>query len=416
MNGRLDCMLCILLAAAFSPLRSQPAESQALVQGTSTEWRDDEQNLIAVRELNRAYARLPFSREYDGVEDQCPVTLTWNIGSNLPVAWKGGVAGVFGDEIALVGGLWMPGRKNFGYVYHTKNGQYKELEAPPFETAYTQGGYDGTNLYVIGGRSAGRKVAKLTRTVAGFKWSNLPALPDSEGKGRWLGTVGVVPGKWLFLIAGHPTGSPSEVRTQPAMPDWRLRLDQPDAKWESMPSYPGGRRALVIGAELRGNFYVFGGSQPDADMRSIHVNLSKEYNLAAPYNGVPNYRDAYCYQPDENRWRAIRNLPFPMISGASVVLQERYILLMGSSDTRSYRVGKQKAKLQPFWTGYGDMVLCYDVEKDIYSRVGPMVYGVATCSWVSDGQQVFGFGGEPGHGYNDNTETVLQIGTIRINQ
>jgi hypothetical protein len=197
------------------------------------------------------------------------------------------------------------------------------------------------------------------------------------------------------------------------MPDWRLRLDQPNAKWESMAPYPGGRRALVIGSVLRGQFYVFGGSQPDAEMRSIHVNLGKEYNLSAPYNGVPNYRDAYCYQPDENKWRAIRNLPFPMISGASVVLQERYILLMGSSDTRSYRVGKQKAKLQPFWTGYGDIVVCYDIEKDIYSRVGPMVYGVATCSWVSDGTQVYGFGGEPGHGYSDNTENVLQIGTIQ---
>ena len=413
MKGRLGCTLCILLAAAFSPLCSQAAESPPIVQGTSTEWRDDEKNLIVVRELNRAYARLPFSREYDGVEDHCPVSLTWKIGSNLPIAWKGGVAGIFGDEIALVGGLWMPGRRNLAYVYHTKSGQYKELEAPSFETAYTQGGFDGTNLYVVGGRSAGRKVAKLTRTAAGWKWSDLPALPESEGKGRWLGTVGVVPGKWLFLVAGHPTGSPSEIRTQPAMPDWRLRLDQPNAKWESMAPYPGGRRALVIGSVLRGQFYVFGGSQPDAEMRSIHVNLGKEYNLSAPYNGVPNYRDAYCYQPDENKWRAIRNLPFPMISGASVVLQERYILLMGSSDTRSYRVGKQKAKLQPFWTGYGDIVVCYDIEQDIYSRVGPMVYGVATCSWVSDGTQVYGFGGEPGHGYSDNTENVLQIGTIQ---
>ena len=71
--------------------------------------------------------------------------------------------------------------------------------------------------------------------------------------------------------------------------------------------------------------------------------------------------------------------------------------------------------LYPFWTGYGDMILCDDAEKDNYSRVGPMVYGVATCPWVSDGQRIFGFGGEPGHGYDDNTENVLQIGTIQVN-
>jgi hypothetical protein len=307
----------------------------------------------------------------------------------------------------------MPGRKNLAYIYHINTGKYDPITPPPFETAYTQGACDGTNLYIIGGRSAARKVAKLSRLSSSeWKWTELPALPESEGSGRWLAATGVVPGKWLFLVAGHPTGSPSEIRTQPALPDWRLRLDRSPAEWERMSPYPGGHRALVIGAVARGKFYVFGGSQPDEQMRATHVKLSKEYQLAAPYNGVPNYRDAYCYDPDQNQWRSIRNLPFPMISGASVVLNNRYVLLIGSSDTRTFRVGKQKAMLFPFWTGYGDMVLCYDLENNDYSRVGPMLYGVATCPFVTDGQNVFGFGGEPGHGYNDNTENVLQIGTI----
>jgi len=415
---RHEGIFCILfMAAGLCAPQSKAIEPESSAKDTSTEWRDDEKNVIAVRELNRAYARLPFSREYEGVEDNCPYALNWQTGPNLPIAWKGGVAGVFGDEIVLAGGLWMPGRKNLAYVYHTKTGKYEPLEPPPFETAYTQGTYDEKDLYIIGGRSAGRKVAKLSRAAgSGWKWSALPDLPESEGKGRWLGATGVVPGKWLFLVAGHPTGTPSESRTQPALPDWRLRLDSEFATWESMAPYPGGHRALVTGAVVRGKFYVFGGSQPDAEMREIHTKLSKEFELSAPYNGVPNYRDAYCYDAARNEWQPIRNLPFPMLSGASAVLKDRYVLLMGSSDTRTFRVGKQKAKLLPFWTGYGDMVLCYDTEKNIYSRVGPMVYGVATCPWVSDGQRVFGFGGEPGHGYNDNTETVLQVGTISLNR
>lgn len=87
---------------------------------TSTEWRDDDKNLLVVEELNRAYARLPFSREYEGVQDHCPFAISWETGPNVPVAWKGGVAGVFGDEIALVSGLWMPGRKNLAYSYYIK--------------------------------------------------------------------------------------------------------------------------------------------------------------------------------------------------------------------------------------------------------------------------------------------------------
>jgi hypothetical protein len=63
--------------------------------------------------------------------------------------------------------------------------------------------------------------------------------------------------------------------------------------------------------------------------------------------------------------------------------------------------------------GLGDRILCYDVQEDNYSRVGLMVYGVATSPWVTDGKRVYGFGGEPRHGYNLNTENVLQIGTIR---
>ena len=63
--------------------------------------------------------------------------------------------------------------------------------------------------------------------------------------------------------------------------------------------------------------------------------------------------------------------------------------------------------------GYGDRILCYDVEKDNYSHVGVMPYGVATSHWVCDGERVYSFGGEPAHGYNMNTENVLQIGRIQ---
>ena len=45
-------------------------------------------------------------------------------------------------------------------------------------------------------------------------------------------------------------------------------------------------------------------------------------------------------------------------------------------------------------------------------RIRVMPYGVATCPWVTDGKRVYAFGGEPAHGYNENTENVFQIGTL----
>ena len=63
--------LLFLVSFALPSRADQSNDSPA----TSTEWRDDEANINVVRELNRAYALLPFSREYEGVLDQCPFEL-----------------------------------------------------------------------------------------------------------------------------------------------------------------------------------------------------------------------------------------------------------------------------------------------------------------------------------------------------
>ncbi|MFN0167771.1 MAG: Kelch repeat-containing protein [Bryobacteraceae bacterium] len=415
-------MFPIRLAAVGVLMTTAFAQAQ-----TSTPWRDDEKNRDLVRKLNIAYERLAFSHDYDGVLDDRPFKLTWSTEPNLPVAWKGGVACIVGDEIVLAGGLWMPGRRNLAYAY-TKNRTYREIPPPPFETAYTQGACDGKTAYVVGGRSAGRRVAALSRDGGGaWKWEDLPMLPEKEGKGRWLAVAGIVPGKWLMLVSGHPTGTPSEKRDVDALPGWRLRLDQAGAQWQPMAPYPGGPRALHASAVVRGKLYVFGGSHPDPVMRSIFVDLVKAYKFfETPYGGVPQYRDAYRYDPDADRWERLRNLPFGMSGGAGVVLRDRYILIMGTTETRTHRVGKTDRgglvkmsagapaapDIEPYWTGYNDVILCYDIETDNYARLGVMMYGVATVPWVTDGKRLYGFGGEPMHRYNDNTENVLQIAEI----
>jgi hypothetical protein len=417
------------LALIFGAVLTFRAGAQVTNASTSTDWRDDEKNAVVVRELNKAYAQLPFSFSYNGVLDERPFELTWTTGRSTPLAWKGGVAGIIGDDVILTGGMWMPGRLNRAYAYSVKTGSYREIPAPPYETAYTQGAYDGQKLYVVGGRSAGRHVSALSRAGSGeWKWEALPSLPEQEGRGRWVAVSQVDPGHWLFLVSGHPTGTQSEVRDQPALACWRLALDKPGARWEPMAPYPGGPRAVHSAAVARGKLYVFGGSHPNPVMRAVFVHLVKSYGLFdTPFLGVPEYRDAYRYDPRTDRWDRLRDLPFGMSGGAGVVLQDRYILLMGSSGKRTHRVGKtdraglvqMSAKgeaaphIDPEWTGYDDVILCYDIEKDNYARLGVMMYGVATCPWVTDGKRLYGFGGEPMHRYNENTENVLQIADIQ---
>ena len=97
----------------------------------------------------------------------------------------------------------------------------------------------------------------------------------------------------------------------------------------------------------------------------------------------------------------MRRLPFPIFAGHAVVVEGGLILLMGSADYPTFRVGKSKGgDFDKLWRGYGDRILCYDVEKNNYSHVGVMPYGVATSPWVSDGKKLYSFGGEPAHGFS----------------
>ena len=238
-------------------------------------------------------------------------------------------------------------------------------------------------MYVVGGRGSGRQVWKLTRHGEDWKWTALVPLPSSETAGRWLAGCGVVSGRWLCLVAGTPAGKPSETRDAPQLQDWKLRLDDPSAEWEPMAPYPGGPRALVTLGAAGDGLYVFGGSHPDPVLRSLAHTLPGKYGIEVPYNGVPNYRDAYRYDPETDEWTSLRNLPFPMLSGDAVTLDERYILLMGSADVRTRRRGKTINNDAPVWRGYGDMILCYDIEQDNYSR--------ASVSWRTAWRRRLGF-------------------------
>ena len=92
---------------------------------------------------------------------------------------------------------------------------------------------DDQALYVVGGRGSGSRVLKLSQDASGFwKWTDLPPLPPEEGKGRWVGTVGIDAGKWVILVGGSPTGTSYENRTRPQLADYRLRMDHPDLAWE----------------------------------------------------------------------------------------------------------------------------------------------------------------------------------------
>ncbi len=143
--------------------------------------------------------------------------------------------------------------------------------------------------------------------------------------------------------------------------------------------------------------------------------------------GLHMPRNAYRYSVDTDTWSPIASLPRPLQGGGqhAVALDDRHLLLMGSSHRESFRVGhsaypslssQPNLMSSPANTAkyYGDEILCYDSLTDTYSRVGKLLYGLQTVSWVpsANGARLFGFGGESMHGWNSNSETVVQIADL----
>eukprot|EP01047_Picozoa_sp_COSAG01_P061965 COSAG01_NODE_7808_length_3047_cov_3.984396_5_plen_79_part_00 len=60
----------------------------------------------------------------------------------------------------------------------------------------------------------------------------------------------------------------------------------------------------------------------------------------------------------------------------------------------------------------GDTVLVYDTLKDKFSRAGVLPYGLVTSHCGANGTHIFCMLGEPRHGWNSNTEPLVQIAAI----
>ena len=63
---------------------------------------------------------------------------------------------------------------------------------------------------------------------------------------------------------------------------------------------------------------------------------------------------------------------------------------------------------------YGDDAVFYDTVEKVYGSLGKVPYGLCTASYVCNGTHTFAFGVEPGHGWNSNTESVIQMASITL--
>jgi hypothetical protein len=304
-------------------------------------------------------------------------------------------------------------------------------------------------------------------TTRRWEWTLLPRLP--EGAQRWLGAAGVADG-WLVIAAGanacgfeggggvefgagaasssrhDPCSVPctDAERCPPELPSYRLRLEGPRgfvSAWKPMARFPGGGLDVPNSATAGGSLYVFGGWRANgpgmAAWKELY-GLDELVPIAEGTNGAQLLRTAYKYTPASDKWERLPDLPQHMCQGGTAVLEDRYIVQLGSAHGKnSFRVGSDNPavtksplataprgvtvyadvpefRLQQLGiaTYYGDAVLAYDTVTSKYSRVGVLPLGLITSHCVTNTTHIVCALGEPRHGWNANCETAVQIGRV----
>ena len=105
------------------------------------------------------------------------------------------------------------------------------------------------------------------------------------------------------------------------------------------------------------------------------------------------------------------------------VVGGRYVLLLGSQRRLTARRGTEPPGY-PAAVGrppianqvqyYGDDAVFYDTVERAYGSLGKVPYGMCTASFVCNGTHALGFGGEPGHSWNGNTESAITRAKITL--
>lgn len=147
-----------------------------------------------------------------------------------------------------------------------------------------------------------------------------------------------------IYVAGGQTGLPLESATSHF---WRLKLPDSiealrDAKWESLPAWPGPARAFNLTIMQHNGFdncvYVIGGRRQDTGVQGISGIIA----MGDVYEFNPKRYDASAYDvksgiytgQDEfaNPWRKRSDAPKPTMAGTAITVGQSHIMVVGGAD------------------------------------------------------------------------------------
>ncbi len=282
-------------------------------------------------------------------------------------------AGAFGDKLIMAGGCNFPdvpasegGKKKFYKGIYAADItadsvlNWRKVGELPLASAYGVATVYNDRLICAGGTDGTRSLTdvfsiRLKEDGSSAIIDSLPSLPESLDN-----FCGTVTGRYLLLAGGNRKGAPSNTF-------WCLDLEDTDAGWTELPSFPGeARTQAVCAAEAKGDgyrFYIWGGFAA--------ASAGKEASLST---------DGYCYSSDTKQWTAVaapcdeNGEVLSVGGGTAVTVDNRWVLCTGGVNKDIF-LSALRAPMEgymlhePEWYKFNDRLMVYDMEEDAWNTV-----------------------------------------------
>lgn len=270
--------------------------------------------------------------------------------SNLRYEFKAALAG---DEIYIVGGLYLPtiyAATGNVEAYNVKTNKWKEVSPLPVIIHHPGVTSDGKYIYVIGGHGFGFTPYNLSYRYDPQKdmWERLPDMPTSRGA---LGLIEL--DKKIYAVGG---ASHDEKFSTLEVYDIETK------KWETKKSMPTPREHLAV-AEVQGKIYVLGGFTTERfeSLKTVEVydpktdtweegkplplplsgfaaaSLNDNIFIFGGQQGVAVSGEVHRYDTKKDTWHRVSDLPFPRYSSAVVTVGDKIHVLGGSEREGIYQ-------------------------------------------------------------------------------
>lgn len=285
---------------------------------------------------------------------QAADSIEWQVLPPLPDAhgMAGPFAGVIGDRLIVAGGAnfpekppWEGGTKVwhdriFAYSWITGAWEVLECRLPEARAYGLSVSLPKRKSFVMLGGS--NRDDEPTTSVIEVRWSNgapaftsLPSLPIPLAE-----SSGVAIDNTIYLFSGRTTEGTAALA-------FRLALDAPKPRWETLAWPEGARGRMHSVAGVRDGFVYFAAGR---DLMSDGAADHPEDRMEA--FGLDFLRDAYRYDPGSNQWTRLADLPRGLSAAPSsaVPAGASHLLVLGGVEVDFL---KQQLAARPELNGQG---------------------------------------------------------------